>query len=212
MLALADASPAQGRLPPHVLGGSPHALEDAVCREQRGVARPPVLGRAPRGPPGLLSDDVHVGDVGAHVAGRDVTPTQGLDEPAVGPQQLGCLVGGGVADDHRLAAAVVQTGERVLARHGAREPQHVGQGEVHAGVGVEAGAPEARAQGRVVQGDDRAQPGVGIGAEHDLLVSAEVDEVGCHVSTLARDQPADPLLARPTTRLIVVATITVPKT
>ena len=180
----ADAATGQRGLAPHVLRRRPHALEHAVCREHRRVARATALRRASGRPAGRLADDVHVGDVGADVAGRDVAPAEGLDEPAVGPQQLGRLVAVRVADDDGLAAAVVEPGDGVLARHGAREAQHVGDGVVGRGVGVEPCAAEPRTQRRRVEGDDRTQPRVGVGAERDLLVAGEVDEVGGHDLTL----------------------------
>ena len=175
-----DPAPGQGRLAPHVLGRRAHALEDAVGGEHRGVAGTAALGRAAGGPAGGLADDVHVGDVGADVAGGDVAAAERLDEAAVGAQQLGRLVAPRVADDDRLAAAVVEAGDGVLARHRPRQAQHVGQGLVGGGVGVEAGAAQARPECGVVQGDDRPQPGLGVGAEGDLLVAREVDQVGGH--------------------------------
>ena len=176
----ADRAAGERRLAPAVLRGRPHPLEDAPGGEDRGVARAAVLGGATGGPAGLLADDVHVGDVGPDVARGDVPAAEGLDEPAVGPQQLGGLVAGGVADDDGLAAAVVEPGEGVLARHRPGQAQDVGERVVHRGVRVEAGAAERRPEGRVVQGDDGAQPGLRVAAEDDLLVAREVDEVGGH--------------------------------
>ena len=122
--------------------------------------------------------------VGADVAGGDVATAERLDEAAVGAQQLGGLVAVRVADDDRLAAAVVEAGDGVLARHGPRQAQHVGERLVGGGVRVEAGAAQTRPERGVVQGDDRPQPGVGVGAEGDLLVTGEVDEVGGHGALL----------------------------
>jgi hypothetical protein len=47
-----------------------------------------------------------------------------------------------VTDDHRLAAAEVETGDRVLVGHAAREAQGVHDGFFVAGVLPEAGAAE----------------------------------------------------------------------
>ena len=136
--------------------------------------------------------------VGADVAGGDVAAAERLDEAAVGAQQLGGLVAVRVADDDRLAAAVVEAGDGVLAGHRARQAQHVGERLVGGGVGVEAGAAQARPERGVVQGDDRPQPGLGVGAEGDLLVAGEVDEVGGHgvLLVLGRCLNAIPAAAR----------------
>ena len=45
-------------------------------------------------------------------------------------------------DDHRLAAAEVEPGDRGLEAHAPGEAEHVGEGVVLGGVGVEAGAAE----------------------------------------------------------------------
>ena len=105
----------------------PHALEDAVRREDRGVAGAAV-GRGPAGDERALPrDDVHVLDVGADVAGGVVAAADSLDEPAVGPQQRLGLVGRRVADDDGLAAAEVEPGARRLVGHRAGQVEHVGE-------------------------------------------------------------------------------------
>ena len=182
--AMPTVRPARLGSPQSVLGSGPHPLEDAEGGEHRGVTGPAALGRAAGGPPRLLADHVHVRDVGADVARGDVPPAEGLDEPAVGVQQLGGLVRGGVADDHGLAAAVVEARDGVLVRHRPGEAQHVGERRVHRRVGVEAGAAQARAERGVVERDDGAKAGLSVGAEDDLLVAGEVDEVEGHGPTL----------------------------
>ena len=87
--------PASVGVAPQVLGAGPHALEHAERREHRRVARAAVLGRAPGREPGGPRDDVHVGDVGADVAGGDVAAAEALDEAAVGQQQRLGLVRAG---------------------------------------------------------------------------------------------------------------------
>jgi hypothetical protein len=68
-------------------------------------------------------------------------------------------------------AAQVQPGERVLVRHAARQVEHVGQRGLFARVRVEAGAAERGAQRGGVDADDRAEAGLCVLAEHDLLVA-----------------------------------------
>ena len=111
-------------------------------------------------------------DVGADVAGRHVPAAERLHEAAVGPQQVGGLVQRRVPDDHCLAAAVVQAGERVLVGHGSGQPQRVGRRLSLAGVAVEAGSAEGRAQRRVVHSDDGGQAGLPVVAADHLLVLA----------------------------------------
>jgi hypothetical protein len=90
-----DPPALERRRAPGVLGRGAHGLEDAVRREDRAVAGPALLGRAPGGEAGLLGDDVHVPDVGADVAGGVVATAERLDEAAVRPQQrLGPVAGG----------------------------------------------------------------------------------------------------------------------
>ncbi len=108
--------------------------------------------------PRLPGDDVHVLAVGADVARGDVAAAQRLDEAAVRAEQRLGLVRGGIADDHGLAAAVVQAGHRVLVGHRAGQVQHVGQGRVLVRVGVEAGPAERGAERGRVDGDDGPQP------------------------------------------------------
>ena len=170
----ADLAAAQRRVAPQVLGGGPHALEDAEGGEHGRVARAAVLRGAPGRPAALARHDVHVGDVGADVAGGHVPPAERGDEAAVGEQQLFGLDLLGVADDHGLAAAVVETGHGVLVRHPAREVQRVGDGLRLARVRVEAGAAEGGAQGGGVEGDDGLEAAGAVLAEHDLLMTALV--------------------------------------
>ena len=170
----ADLAAAQRRVAPQVLGRGPHALEDAEGGQHGRVARAAVLGGAAGGPLAGARHDVHVGDVGADVAGRHVAPAERGHEPAVGEQQVFGLDRLGVADDHGLAAAVVEPGHGVLVRHPARQVERVGDGLGLGGVRVEARTAQGGAQGGGVDGDDGPEPGGSVLAEHDLLVSALV--------------------------------------
>ena len=95
----------------------------------------------------------------------------------VRPQQGLGLDQGRVTEDHRLAAAEVEPGDRRLVGHGPGQGQHVLQGVVLVGVGAEADAAERRAQLGRVHGDDRPQAARPVVAEHDFLVSIASDAV-----------------------------------
>ena len=68
----ADGAAGQGRLAPDGLGRGAHALEHAVRREHRRVARAAVGDGAAGDEVALAGDDVHVLGVGADVAGGEV--------------------------------------------------------------------------------------------------------------------------------------------
>ena len=119
----------------------------------------------------LAGDVVHVGAVRADVAGGVVAAVERLHEAAVGAQQRLGLELRRVADDDRLAAAEVEPGERGLVGHPAGQVEHVVEGVLLGGVGVEAGAAEGRAEGGGVDRDDRLEAGRLVVAEDDLLVA-----------------------------------------
>jgi len=127
--------------------------------------------------PGLAADEVHVGLGRADVLGRDVAPPECLDEAAVGPNEGLTASPGGIAEDHRLAAAEVEAGCRRLVGHAPGQPQDVGEGVVLRGVRVEAGAAQGGAESGGVDGDDRPQAGRPVVAVHDLLVVVRSDAV-----------------------------------
>jgi len=116
-------------------------------------------------------DVLHVVDVGSDVLGGDVAPAQRIDIAAEGTEQHLGLVHFGVADDHRLAATHVEAGQCILVGHRPAQPQRIGQRLVGAGVGAHAHAAQGRAEGGVVDGDDRLQAGVVVVAEHHLFVA-----------------------------------------
>ncbi len=175
----ADGATAQRGLAPRGLGRGAHPLEHAV-RGQHGAVAGAAVGHGPAGDEARLArDQVHVGAVGAHVAGRVVAAAERLDNPAVGAQQGLGLVATGVADDDGLAAAEVEPRQRGLVGHAAGEGQRVGHGLGARGVRVEARAAEGGAEGGGVDRDDGAEPRVAVVADHDLLVvGGEVEDVG----------------------------------
>jgi hypothetical protein len=126
---------------------------------------------------GDLGDAAHVGLAAARVLGGDVGAAQAVDQPAHGAQQLGGLVAARVGDDHRLAAAERQVGQRRLVGHAAGEAQHVGECLGVAVIGEDAQAAQGRAASGIVDGDDGAQAARLVAAEDDLLVVVELGVV-----------------------------------
>src|SRR5687768_6169382 len=75
---------------------------------------------------GLHVHVVHVFRGCPYVLGSDVSSPETLNEPTVGAKNVLAIPRLVVADDDRLAAAEVETGNGVLVRHAAREAQRVG--------------------------------------------------------------------------------------
>ena len=174
----ADGAPGEPTLAPDLLGRGAHALEGAVRRQHRAVARAAVGDGAAGDVVALARDVVHVLAEGAHVARGEVATVERLHEAAVGAQQGLGLEHGRVADDDCLAAAEVEPGERVLVGHPAREVEHVDDRVVGAGVGVEPRPAEAGPEGGGVEGDDGPEARRAVVAEDDLLVlAAELEDV-----------------------------------
>ena len=146
-------------------------LQCAVGRERRRIAGA-TMDLVHAGHELALQVDVlHVVDVGANVLGGDVAAAQRIDVAAEGAEQYLGLVRLRIADDHRLAAAHVEPGQRILVGHRPAQPQHIGQRLVGAGVRAHAHAAQGGAQGGVVDGDDRLQAGIVVVAEHHLFVA-----------------------------------------
>jgi hypothetical protein len=126
-------------------------------------------------PTGLSSNDIHVPQCGAHVFCRDVPAAEGLDVPAVGPEQLLGLVPFRVSDDDGLASAEVQTCGGGFVGHPPRQAQDIHQRLLLGGVGIEARPSERRAEGRGMDRNDRPEPGLIVGTEDHLLVAIPID-------------------------------------
>gem|GEM_PF-3814172 len=155
------------------------ADEDAVGGRRRRVAAgdAAVEQGARRGADhmaGALGEGLHFGIAGAGVGGGDVAPAEAVDEVAHGVQQRLALAGMRIADDHRLAAAELEPGQRGFQRHPARQPQHIAQGLVVTGIGEHPAATQRRPEARVVDGDDGFQTRRLVMAEDHLLVAVEV--------------------------------------
>ena len=170
--------PSSDAAPQRCRAAARHALVDAVRREHAGVARPAPFRAASGDEVARLGDDVHVGDVGADVARRDVAPAESLHEAPVGAQQRRRFVRRRIADDDGLAAAVGEASEGVLVGHRPAQLQHVGERGGRRRIGVEAGAAERRPERGGPDGDDRPQPGDRVVTERHLLVRRLGDHDG----------------------------------
>src|SRR5574337_1107949 len=103
------------------------ALQRAIGGEWRRIARDAVHLVHAGDEFGFAEHPFHVVDVDADVLGGDVAAVERIDETTERTEQSLGLVLGRIADDHRLAAADVQAGYRVLVSHSARQAQHVVQ-------------------------------------------------------------------------------------
>ena len=147
------------------------ADEDAERGIGRGIAEAGGARAAHMG--GFGGDNLHVVGRDADVLGGEIGSGQPLHLPAEGAQQLGRLLAARVGDDHRLAAAEVEAGERVLVGHAARQAQRVGQRLAARGIGPHPAAAERRAEPGVMHRDDGLEAGGGIVTLHHLLVAGE---------------------------------------
>jgi hypothetical protein len=130
--------------------------------------------RAARDERCLRPHHVDVGRSEADVFGGDVPAAEAVDEPSEhAEQRLGSV--GGVADDHRLAAAEVEPRQRRLVGHRPGQLQDIGQGLRLGAVGPEPHPAECGTQRGRVDGDDRPQPGGRIRAVDHLFVAADVE-------------------------------------
>ena len=114
---------------------------------------------------------------GADVLGRDVAPVERVDEAAERAEQRLALVLARIADDDGLAAAEVESRDRCLEGHAAREAHRVDDRLALVLVRPHADAAERRPERGVVDADHRAQVRVRLVAEHDLLVLVLVHQV-----------------------------------
>ncbi len=94
---------------------------------------------------GGLCNHPHIGFARTGILGGDVVAVQRIDQPAHGAQQFRGLVATRVGDDHGLAAAQRQVGQRRLVGHAAGQAQHIGQCLIVTGVGEDAQAAQGRA-------------------------------------------------------------------
>ncbi|MNC28277.1 hypothetical protein D3C75_764760 [compost metagenome] len=118
---------------------------------------------------GVAGDAVHVGAGGAAVHRGDVAAAELVDETTEGLEQR--LAAGQLrrADDHRLAAAEGQAGQRGLVAHAAGQAHGVARRALLVGIGQIATAAEGRTEVGVVNGDDRAQPRLRVAGQMQLL-------------------------------------------
>ena len=163
------APPGERRILPRLLGACDQPLEHAPRGHGRRVPRP-AHGRGDACyVAGLAADHVHVLTGGADVLGRDVSPTERIQEPAVRPEQRLGLDALRVADDDGLPPTEVQSGGRGLVRHAAGQPEHVAEGVFLGLERIEACPAERWAERGGVDGDDAPELGGRVVEEDDLL-------------------------------------------
>jgi len=126
---------------------------------------------------GLHMDIIHVSRARADVFGRDVPATEAFDKAAVRAENHFAIRRLVVADDHRLSATEVETGDGVLVRHPAREAQCVDDGLLIARVVPKASPAEGRSKHGAMHGDDAAISRRRILAQHELLVAHLGDRI-----------------------------------
>ena len=176
-----------------------HARLDAAAHAKRGEGRG-IAGAAVRDvdagdAPCHRADHLHVLEAGAAVLGGDVVATEVVDELAERAEErdaVEVLLG---ADEHALAAAVREAGERRLVGHAAGEAERVDERLLVRVVREEATTTERGSEPRVVDGDDGLQAGRLVVLEVNLavVVSLEVSEqihVGSLVARRSRRQRA----------------------
>ena len=106
---------------------------------------------------GVLGDAVHVGAGGAAVDGGDVTTIEGFDETPEGFEQRGPTLQMRRTDDHRLAATVIDTGQRRLVAHALSQTNGIANGALFIGIGQVATTAERRPEAGIVNGDNGSE-------------------------------------------------------
>ena len=159
----------QRAIAPEALGDGLHRPPHPERRRRGRVPGAPAVLADPAHMGGDRADQIHVGLGRADVLGGDVATAEAIDEARVGPDQLVAPQDGGIADDHRLAPALIEAGGGVLVGHPPGETADVDEGGLLVGEGVEPHAPEARTEHRGVERHDGAQPAGRVVAEGHLL-------------------------------------------
>jgi hypothetical protein len=145
----------------------PHALPDTLGGVLADVAQ---AGRRFTGD--ISGGARHRGQVlgrGAHVHAGEETPAEIFDHQ---PERFerSNAVESVVIDQHDLATAARQLGQRSFVGHGAGEPQSIVEGFGLAGVAPDPGAAQRRAQRGVVDGQEPAQAAGAVLQRNHLLV------------------------------------------
>ena len=108
---------------------------------------------------GLAHHDQCIIGVGIYVLGGDVAAAQTFDGLGKGLEHgLGLLRG--IGNDNALAAAVRQTGDRVLVGHTAGKTQNVKQSSVVGFIRIQTAAADGGTQIGVVDSDNGLQTGL----------------------------------------------------
>ena len=144
-------------LPPSLFGTGFHPHIDAQAGHYRSVAAAAGADGQADYIVGLLLDVFQVPAGAADIGGGEVSAAQGVYETPVGADQGLGLLGVGVGDDHTFASAQGQVGGRRLICHGPGQPQSVPERFLFRLVRPDSGSAAGRAQGCVVNGNDRFQ-------------------------------------------------------
>ena len=147
-----------------------HRHHDAVRGGGTGITRPAEADGGARHEGCRLADQVHVGLRRPDVLRRDVAPAQAVDGGGEVAQEGRGLHDAGIPDDDRLAAALRQSGQGRLLRHGPGQAENVTERERNVGVGIETGAAERRTEQRRMDGDDGVQAALLTPDDDDVLV------------------------------------------
>jgi hypothetical protein len=124
-----------------------------------------------------LLDDRHVLGTGADVRSGRIAATERVHHVGHVVQQIAAAGQdmSGRQSHHRLAAAVVQTGDRALVGHGLGQPEHIGQAVSPVGVVVDAAAADGLAQCGGVDGDEHRKSGAFACPNDDFLMREHVN-------------------------------------
>ncbi len=187
-----------GHLEPRKVVGAVHPLGarlDPVVHAPRGHRRGVAASAQRAGDAGdvgrLMPHPLHVGHARPHVLRGDVATTQAVHEAAEGAEERLALLGPGIPDDDRLAAAQVQPRRRRLVGHAAGEPEHVFERLRLVGEGPHAATTQRGAEHGVVDRDDGLESGGLVGTEHHLLVvplTHQFEHAGGHRSLLLQGE------------------------
>ncbi|SVJ77279.1 Uncharacterised protein [Klebsiella pneumoniae] len=126
---------------------------------------------------GLLGDAVHVGAGGTAVHRSDVASAEAFDEAPEGLEQRAAIVQVRRADDHRLAAALLQPGQGRLVAHALGQADGVADGGFVVGVRQVATTTQRRAESRAVDGDNGLESRGRILGEVETLEPGRVHHV-----------------------------------
>ncbi len=151
------------------------ALERAIGGDRRRIAAAAMHLMHTDAIVGFLEHEFHVIDINTDIFGGDVAAIERFHEAAQSAKQRFRFIFAWIADDHRFAAAQVQTGHSGLVGHASRQAQHIIECILFGFIRPHAQTAQGRAQRSVVDGDDGLEAGVFVVAEHHLLMFGLID-------------------------------------